>query len=235
MSKILIVDDDRNLLELLAFALSKTADHQVDKVALATQALDAWRSGRPDLVVLDANMPDGDGFELCRAARMEGLSTPVVMLTARTRDEDMAEGFAVGADDYVTKPFSPDLLIARINAVLRRAPSSASAEAPAVEPIELGAIRLLPETQEFTRGDTQIRLTPIEFRLLHLLLVNRNRVLRSDTIVERVWGRDASAEGGSLKAHIRHLREKVEVNPSQPEFIVTVPGVGYMARFSESR
>jgi len=240
MSRILIVDDDRNLLELLAFALSKTAHHEVEKVALAAQALDVWRRDQPDLVVLDANMPDGDGFELCRAARAEGLSTPVVMLTARTRNEDMAEGFEAGADDYVTKPFSPDLLIARINAVLRRAPS-AGPTVPIVDPIEVASIRLIPESQEFERDGRRVRLTPTEFQVLYLLLLNRNRVLRSDVIVDRVWGRDALLQrgagmesGGSLKAHIRHLREKVELNPSRPELILTVPGVGYMARVPET-
>jgi DNA-binding response OmpR family regulator len=233
MSRILIVDDDRNLLELLAFALTKTADHQVEKTALATQALISWREYKPDLVILDANMPDGDGFEVCRMARLEGLSTPVVMLTARTRDEDMAEGFAVGADDYVTKPFSPDLLIARINAVLRRSPASSPADEPILEPIAIGAILMDPASQDFTRNGHRVKLTPIEFRLLYLLLQHRNRVLRSDIIIDRVWGTDTSDDGGSLKAHIRHLREKVELDPSRPELVITVPGVGYMVRTPE--
>jgi DNA-binding response OmpR family regulator len=228
----LIVDDDRNLLELLGFALTKTAGYEVEKVQFASQAMDVWRTTHPDLVVLDANMPDGDGFELCRAARLAGISTPVVMLTARTRDEDMAEGFAVGADDYVTKPFSPDLLLARIQAVLRRTPQS-DPVTPSVEPIVVGDLRLDPETLEFERSGSRAKLTPMEFKLLYLLLENRNRVLRSDVIVDRVWGRGAG-EGGSLKAHIRHLREKVELNPSKPELIVTVPGIGYLAKVPEA-
>lgn len=229
MSKILIVDDDRTLLELLGFTLKETAGHDVIKVALAAEALEVWRREKPDLVVLDANIPDGDGFEICRSARAERLTTPVVMLTARTRDEDVSQGFAAGADDYVTKPFRPDLLMARINAVLRRS-TAPPPDAVGIEPISVGSLQLDPRTQEFVRGDKRVRLTPIEFRLLHLLMLNRNKVVRSDAIVDRVWGRDAYSESGSLKAHIRHLREKVEVNPSRPEFIVTVPGVGYMVR-----
>jgi two-component system alkaline phosphatase synthesis response regulator PhoP len=184
-------------------------------------------------VVLDANLPDGDGFEICRAAREEGLKTPVIMLTARTRDEDITQGFAVGADDYVTKPFNATLLLARIGSVLRRT-GPVAPESLALEELKVGAVTLEPQSQEFVHRNRRAKLTPTEFRLLHLLLSNRNKVLKSDTIVERVWGRDgAAAESGSLKSHVRHLREKVEVNPSLPELIVTVPGVGYMARVAE--
>ena len=228
MSKVLIVDDDRNLLELLGFALS-TDGHEPVKVDSATGAIDAWRAARPDLVVLDVNLPDGDGFDICRDARAAGLTSPVIMLTARTKEEDMAQGFAVGADDYVTKPFSPKLFLARVSAILRRSGPLGS-EAPALEELSVGDMELEPQSNEFVRRDRRVRLTPTEFRILHLLLSNRNLVLASDVIIERVWGRDDGAEGGSLKAHIRHIREKVEINPSMPVLIVTVPGVGYMAR-----
>lgn len=229
MSKILIVDDDRSLLELLAFALSREG-FDVVKIADGSQAIDAWRRETPDLVVLDANIPQIDGFDICRSARSDfNLHHPVIMLTARTREEDIAQGFAVGADDYVTKPFSPRLLLARINAVLRRSTPS-PALTLGVEELTVGALKLDPQSQEFVHKNRRARLTPTEFRLMHLLLLNRNHVLRSDTIVERVWGYDATADSGSLKAHIRHLREKVETNPSRPELILTVPGVGYMCR-----
>ncbi len=229
MSKILIVDDDRNLLELLGFALSREG-FEVIKIYDGRVALDAWRRELPDLVVLDANIPDCDGFEICQVARRD-FSTPVIMLTARTREEDMAQGFAVGADDYVTKPFSPRVLLARINAVLRRSTPS-SAQNLGAEELAVSGLRLDPQRQEFVRNGRRARLTPTEFRLMHLLLLNRNNVVRSDTIIERVWGYDARGDTGSLKAHIRHLREKVESNPSRPELIVTVPGVGYMCRLA---
>jgi len=231
MSKILVVDDDRSLLNVLGFALDLKG-FEVVKVSEGRQALSTWRMEDPDLVVLDANLPDSDGFEICRVARHEEhLVTPVIMLTARTRDEDVAQGFAVGADDYVTKPFSPELLLARMTAVLRRSGGQPADGAP-LEQLVVGSMRLDPDRQEFVRKGKQVRLTPIEFRLMHNFLKNANTVLRADRIVERVWGRDAQPEGGSLKAHIRHLREKVEANPSRPELIVTVPGVGYMCRVS---
>jgi DNA-binding response OmpR family regulator len=235
VSKVLIVDDDKSLVDVLGFALSNVAGFEVVKVTEGKEAVDVWRREHPDLVVLDANMPDSDGFDICRVARSQhNLTTPVIMLTARTRDEDMAQGFAVGADDYVTKPFSTGLLLARMNAVLRRAAPSVGGTQPSEEPLIVGSLRLDPQVNEFSRGGHAVRLTPIEFRLLYLLLSNRNQVLRSDAIVERVWGRDAPGEGGSLKAHIRHLREKVETNPSRPELIITVPGVGYMGRVPET-
>ncbi len=229
MNKILIVDDDKNHLELLAFALNLKG-FDVTKVFDGNAALDAWRRTNPDLVVLDANIPECDGFEICRMARRE-FNTPVIMLTARTGEEDMAQGFEVGADDYVTKPFSPQLLLARIAAVLRRS-SAAGVQSLASEELIHGDLKLDPQSQEFIRRGKRTRLTPTEFRLMHVLLANRNTVVRSDSIIDRVWGNDAKGETGSLKAHVRHLREKVEDNPSRPELILTVPGVGYMCRLA---
>lgn len=232
MSKILIVDDDQNLLELLAFALTREG-YDVVKVQDGNQAIGTWRSELPDLVVLDANIPQRDGFEICRQARMDlNLHTPVIMLTARTREEDMAQGFQVGADDYVTKPFSPRLLLARIGAVLRRGVPTGS-QSLGTEQLSVGGVQLDPSKQEVERNGKRSRLTPTEFRLMHLLVQNRNQVVRSDTILERVWGYDARGDTGSLKAHIRHLREKVETYPSRPELILTVPGVGYMCRLRD--
>lgn len=232
VTKILIVDDDKNLLELLAFALSREG-FEVVKIHDGNEAIDAWRRERPDLVVLDANIPERDGFEICQVARAD-FNTPVIMLTARTREEDMAQGFSAGADDYVTKPFSPRLLLARINAILRRS-SPAAGQTLGVEEMEVDGIKLDPQNQEVIRKGKRARLTPTEFRLMHLLLVNRNSVLRSETIIDRVWGYEARTDSGSLKAHIRHLREKVEDSPSRPELIVTVPGVGYMFRSGDGR
>ncbi len=232
MSKILIVEDDRSLLELLGFALSGEG-FEVVKVYDGNQAIDTWRREQPDLVVLDANIPERDGFEICEVGRRE-LSTPVIMLTARTSEEDMARGFAVGADDYVTKPFSPRLLLARIHAVLRRASTAGTpAVAPALEEIAVGDLTLDPQRQEVIRRGKRIKLTSTEFRLLHLLVTNRNAVVNSETILDRVWGPEGRTDTGSLKAHIRHLREKVELNPSLPELIVTVPGIGYLCRLAD--
>lgn len=232
MSKILLVDDDESLVDVLGFALKNVGGFEVVKVTAGAGAVDVWKREYPDLVVLDANLPDADGFEICRLARDEfKLSTPVIMLTARTREEDMTQGFAVGADDYVTKPFSTGLLLARIHAVLRR--SATAPETPTLERLKAGSLELDPDSLELVRRNKRFSLTPTEFRLLHTLLSNANQVLRNDAIVERVWGRDAANERGSLKTHIRHLREKVEETPSHPSMIITVPGVGYMGRVSE--
>jgi two-component system response regulator VicR len=231
MAKIMIVDDDETLLGVLEFALSREGFEPVC-IADSRKALDQWRRETPDLVILDANMPEKGGFEILQIARSE-MNTPVVMLTARAAEADMAQAFISGADDYVTKPFSPQLLIARINAILRRTAPGAGQNL-GVDELEIGNLKLNPHTQEFINGTRQVRLTPIEYRLMHLLLLNPNKIVKSETIIDRVWGFDARESTGSLKAHIRHMREKVEDNPSRPQIIVTVPGVGYMAKLPSS-
>jgi len=221
--KILVADDDRDLVDLLTYWLK---GHSFDVVRAfdGEQAIIKWREDKPDLVILDVEMPKLDGFEVCR--RMSGESTALVLfLTCRDREVYEVRGLDLGADDYLRKPFAPKQLLARIRALTRRA-----AVAPHVSPnslVTVGPITLDPMRHEVMRNGVKVRLTPTESRLLHLLLTHSGQVLTTDIIVERVWGYDDSGDTGLVKTHIRHLRQKVEPEPSTPQFIVTVPGVGY--------
>jgi len=221
--KILVADDDRDLVDLLRYWLRA---HGYDVVSAfdGEQAIARWRDSKPDLVILDVQMPKLDGFEVCR--KMSGESTALVLfLTARDREEDEIHALDIGGDDYLRKPFSPRQLLARIRALGRRvtaAPHLSSTSAVSVGPIGLDSMR-----HEASRNGIKVRLTPIESRLLHLLLTHSGQVLTTDVIVERVWGYDDVGDTSLVKTHIRHLRQKIEPEPNVPQFIVTVPGVGY--------
>src|SRR6266446_7109881 len=165
-----------------------------------------------------------DGFEVCRQMRSE-TNSMVLILTAHDREDDEIRGLEMGADDYLRKPFSPRQLLARIKAIMRRSTSSkgsSSSSAVTVGPVTLDAMR-----HEVVRDGTKVRLTPTESRLLHLLITHTGQVLTTDMIIERVWGYDEVGDSGLVKTHIRHLRQKVEPNANSPQYIMTVPGVGY--------
>lgn len=221
--RILVADDDRDLVDLLTFWL-RGHGYEILRAYDGEQAIARWRDGKPDLVILDIEMPKVDGFEVCR--RMSSESTALVMfLTHRERERDEIHGLELGADDYLRKPFSPAQLLARLRALTRRArttPSVGGATTITVGPITLDSMR-----HEVTRDGIKVRLTPIESRLLHLLLTHSGQVLTTELIVERVWGYDGTGDTGLVKTHIRHLRQKIEPEPNTPQFIVTIPGVGY--------
>jgi DNA-binding response OmpR family regulator len=221
--RILVADDDRDMVDLLTFWL-KGHGYDIVRAFDGEQAIAKWRETKPDMVILDVEMPRVDGFEVCR--RMTGESTALVlMLTCRDKEQDEVHGLELGADDFLTKPFSPRQLLARIRALARRA-----AAAPTVRGntnVAVGPINLDPMRHEASRNGSTVRLTPIESRLLHLLLTHSGQVLTTDLIVERVWGYDDAGDTGLVKTHIRHLRQKVEPEPNNPQYIVTVPGVGY--------
>ncbi len=170
-------------------------------------------------------MPKLDGFEVCRQMRTE-TNSMVLILSALDREDDEVRGLELGADDYLRKPFSPRQLLARIKALMRRSSStrgtSGSSSSITVGPVTLDAMR-----HEVTRDGVKVRLTPTESRLLHLLISHTGQVLTTDMIIERVWGYDADGNSGLVKTHIRHLRQKVEPDPNSPQYIMTVPGVGY--------
>lgn len=220
--KILVADDDRELSELLSFALTR-AGFEVVKAADGEQALSVFAETQPALVLLDYTMPKLDGLEVCR--RLRAVSTvPIIMLTVRNQEEDIVHAFALGADDYVTKPFSPKQLVARVKAALRRG----SHFAP--NTLTVGDMQLYPERHEVNRsGIGTIRLTPLEFRLLHTLVLNRGQVMSAQTLVAEVWGYDEPVGDRTLlKGLVRRLRQKVDVDPAQPSLIKTVAGVGYV-------
>jgi DNA-binding response OmpR family regulator len=194
-----------------------------------SQGWERFQKEGPELVVLDANMPGMDGMEVCRRIR-EHSSTPVIMLTARTDESDVVNALGLGADDYITKPFSPKNLMARARAVLRRAQAFSGASTSTGEIVNAGDLVLDLRTRTLTRSGEEIRLTPLEFKILNYLMVNRGRVLTNAGIVEHVWGFSGAGNEDLVKVHIHRLRQKLERDPQNPEYVRTVPGVGYLVK-----
>ena len=221
--KILVADDDRDMVDLLTYWL-RGHGYDIVRAFDGEQAVARWRESRPDLVILDVEMPKMDGFDVCRKMSSES-NALVLFLTCRDHEADEVRALDLGADDYLRKPFAPRQLLARIRALSRRATSAPhinSSSLVAVGPISLDSMR-----HEATRNGAKVRLTPTESRMLHLLLTHTGQVLTTEVIVERVWGYDDAGDNGLVKTHIRHLRQKIEPEPNMPQFIVTVPGVGY--------
>ncbi len=221
--KIMVADDDRDMVDLLSYFL-KGHGYDVVRAFDGEQAIKRWRETLPDLVILDLQMPKLDGFEVCRQMRSE-TNSMVLILTARDHEDDEIRGLEMGADDYLRKPFSPRQLMARIKAIMRRASNTrgtSNTSTVTVGPVTLDAMR-----HEVTRDNVKVRLTPTESRLLHLLITHTGQVLTTDMIIERVWGYDEAGDSGLVKTHIRHLRQKIEPDSNNPQFIMTVPGVGY--------
>jgi DNA-binding response OmpR family regulator len=219
--KILVADDDRELGEILSFALTR-AGFEVVRAMDGEETLEQFATAQPALVLLDYSMPKLDGLEVCRRLRAQS-AVPIIMLTVRSAEEEIVRAFELGADDYVTKPFSPKQLIARIKAALRRSGTSATVA------LSVGGIRLAPERHEAILGGGEtIRLTPLEFRLLHILMLNRGQVMSADALVEQVWGHEEHVGDRTLlKGLVRRLRQKVDVDPEKSSLIKTVAGVGY--------
>ncbi len=230
--KILVVEDEPVLLETLAYNLTKQG-YQVATAADGHVAVELARQQEPDLVVLDVMLPGIDGFEVCRILRQE-MNVPILMLTARTDEVDKVVGLEVGADDYLTKPFSMRELLARIKAQLRRVrllreefTASPPSGPPQQHAIRFGDLTIDPDRREITRGDEILHLKPKEYELLFYLAQNRGRVLSRDQILEHVWGWDYTGGSRTVDVHVRWLREKIEVDPAEPDRIITVRGVGY--------
>jgi DNA-binding response OmpR family regulator len=220
--KVLLADDDAYLLDITFYALRRDGFNVVT-AADGQQALNRWEEERPDIVLLDVNLPKLNGFEVCRRIR-QAAETPIIMLTARSEEEDVIKGFQLGADDYVTKPFSARQLAARMNAALRRAQAH-SYERP-VREVCVGDLVLNVDSHEVTKGGMPAQLTPLEFRILHLLAMNEGRVIPYSRLVEYAWGYD-SGDSSLLKTHIYHIRKKLELPRTGPGSIRSVSGVGY--------
>ena len=220
--KVLVVDDDADLLDLTSYALRREG-FTVIPASDGQQAVQRWESETPDLVVLDANMPKMNGFEVCRKIR-QGSSTPVIMLTARGDESDILQGLQLGADDYVTKPFSAKQLVARMRAVLRRC--QADPYRQPVSQLTVGDLMLDLQSHEATKGGEPVQLTPLEFRILYMLAMNEGRVIPYARLVEYAWGYDGG-DSSLLKTHISHIRSKLGMVGDQPGGIKAVPGVGY--------
>jgi two-component system response regulator MprA len=223
--KILVVDDERAVRESLRRAL-ELEGYEIELAEDGRQALDRLaREDQPDAVILDVLMPGVDGLEVCRTLRSQGSRLPVLMLTARTQVEDRVEGLDAGADDYLTKPFALEELLARVRALLRRSGDDGASG----DRLSFADLELDPGTREVTRGDERIELTRTEFSLLELFLRNPRQVLTRSVIFERVWGYDFGFASNSLDVYIGYLRRKTEAS-GKPRLIHTVRGVGYALR-----
>ena len=222
--RILAVDDEPRYLEIIRFNL-ETAGYRVSSAATGEEALDALAGDEPDLVVLDVMLPGLDGFEVCRQIR-EHSSCPIIMLTAKGAEEDKVRGLRLGADDYVTKPFSAQELLARVEAVLRRARPPEAGEQPAT--ISIGDLRIDQQRKQVVQGEREVRLSPTEYRLLLCLALDAGVVLARDDLLTRVWGTAYKGEDEILRVTLWRLRHKLEEDPSAPRYIVTRPGLGYM-------
>lgn len=222
-SRILLVDDDALMRRSLSFNLER-ADYEVVTAASAEDALAIARNRPPDLVLLDINLPGMDGLDALREFRRK-MSMPIIFLTARRRELDEVLGLELGADDYVTKPFDPDVLLARIRAVLRRAQRADSR--PHLDKIIAGDLVIDPAAYTVTIGGKPLELTGREFDLLQVLALDAGHVLSTDDLLNRVWGAEFIGEPQNVYVHIRWLREKIEEDPQNPQRIVTVRGAGY--------
>ncbi|HHV07216.1 MAG TPA: response regulator transcription factor [Firmicutes bacterium] len=223
--KILVVDDEPTIVEFVRINLEK-AGFEVLEAGDGETALKLAASEQPNLVVLDIMLPGKDGFEVCRELRRT-TSVPIIMLTARDDDIDKILGLELGADDYLTKPFNPRELVARIRAILRRVDRANKID---TEVIAQGRIQLDLDRHQVTAGGKSVDLTPKEFELLELLMKNPGRVFSREMLLERLWGYDFFGDSKTIDVHIRRLREKVEEEPSSPTHILTVWGVGYKFR-----
>ncbi|MFF4394502.1 response regulator transcription factor [Streptomyces sp. NPDC001480] len=226
MKRVLVVDDDPTVSEVVAGYLGR-AGFAVDVAADGPAAMAVATAQPPDLVVLDLMLPGMDGLEVCRRIRETG-PLPVIMLTARGDEEDRVLGLEVGADDYVTKPFSPRELVLRVESVLRRAGAVAAAvrTAPATAGLRTGPLALDPRGRRVTRRGVELALTIREFDLLEFFLRNPGRATSREELMHRVWGWEFG-DLSTVTVHVRRLREKIEDDPARPRLISTVWGVGY--------
>lgn len=229
-ARLLAVDDEPNIRELLSTSL-RFAGFDVVAAGNGREALTAAEEHNPDLAVLDVMLPDMDGFTVTRRLRAAGRHFPVLFLTARDDTKDKVTGLTVGGDDYVTKPFSLDEVVARIRAVLRRTQPMDDDDAV----IRVDDLELDDDAHEVRRSGTSIELSPTEFKLLRYLMLNPNRVLSKAQILDHVWEYDFNGDASIVESYISYLRRKVDTDPDAPALIQTKRGVGYVLRTAEKR
>ncbi len=227
-TRVLVVDDEPSITDLVATVL-RYEGFEVDVAANGWDALRKAGAFGPDLVILDIMLPDHDGFEIHRRLRDRGLDVPVIFLTARDATEDKVRGLTLGGDDYVTKPFSLEELVARIRAVLRRTGGGSREEAPR---LRFADLEMDEDSHEVRRGSTLIELRPTEYNLLRNLLLNPKRVLSKQQILDHVWHYDFGGESNVVETYISYLRKKIDA--AEPHLIHTVRGVGYVLRLPSS-
>ncbi|HEY7418926.1 MAG TPA: response regulator transcription factor [Ktedonobacteraceae bacterium] len=222
--KILVVDDDKKTVDLIRLYLERE-QHQVLVAYEGREALEIARQRSPDLIILDWMLPSVDGLDVCRILRAES-SVPIIMLTARSTEEDKLLGLDLGADDYVTKPFSPRELVARVRVVLRRSPQE---DEPAC-PLQAGQLTIDFTAHEVWRDGEPVRVTPKEFKLLKVLAREPGRAFSRGELVDRVFGLGYEGFERTIDVHLMNLRKKIEADPNHPTYLLTVYGVGYKFR-----
>lgn len=230
---VLVIDDQENIIEFIKLGL-KYEGFVVESAVDGQQGLDAAQRLMPELIILDVMLPGIDGLEVCRRLRANPTTQdiPILMLTAKDDVRDRIAGLDTGADDYLTKPFSFEELVARIRAILRRQHRARGEEGDAThgQVLQFEDLQLNTSTREVTRGSRQIELTATEYNLLHLFMSHPRQVLDRQTILNRVWGYDFLGETNIIEVYVRYLREKIEDSPSTPRLIQTVRGVGYVLK-----
>ena len=228
MTLVLVVDDDQDLAEMLGIVLTG-AGIDVEMVSRGDEALEAFHETNPDLILLDLMLPGMDGVEVCKQIRAESM-VPIVMLTARGETQDVVAGLEAGADDYIVKPFRhPSELVARIRTRLRRS------TLPSTGQISVGDLKIDMVAHEVTRGGKMILLTRLEFELLAALAKEPGRVFTREALLSEVWGYHHSTDTRLVNVHVQRLRSKVELDPDNPEIVLTVRGVGYRAGSTSSK
>jgi DNA-binding response OmpR family regulator len=220
-TRVLLIEDDERIRTAMRMALEHEG-HKVEEAASGEEGLRVFADQPVDVVLIDLMLPGVDGFEVCRSLR-RGSDVPIIMVTARADSHDVVAGLEAGADDYLTKPFVPKELSARIRALMRRVRS----EPPTPSRLAFGDVEVLPDEGVTRRAGEEIHLTRTEFQLLCELAANPNRVLGREELLERVWGYDYFGDGRLVDVHVRRLRTKIEDDPAEPRHIVTVRGMGY--------
>jgi DNA-binding response OmpR family regulator len=229
--RILLVDDEQPIQTLLSFPLQRDG-YEVVQAADGREALERFDEQIFDLVVLDVMLPRMDGLEVCRRLRAKGETVPIIMLTAKSEEIDKVLGLELGADDYITKPFSMREFRSRVKAALRRS-GMARHDADDERPIETRGLRIDPGKRTVARNGDVVPTTYVEFEILAALARSPGRVFTRDMLLSRVWGDSAYRDPRTIDVHIRHLREKIEADPKEPEYLFTVRGVGYRFRDEE--
>lgn len=228
---ILVVEDEASITTLLKYNLERVG-YEVLVAVDGKEGLELALKESPDLILLDIMLPTMDGMEICKELRSRKNNIPIIMLTARDNEFDKVLGLELGADDYMTKPFSPRELIARVKAVLRRF-QSASPEQEKQKVFHVGNLKVYPERYEALLDDIPLEFTPKEFELLVYLLENKNRVLTREQLLSAVWNYDFVGDTRIVDVHISHLRDKIEENSRKPKYIKTIRGIGY--KFEEPK
>lgn len=226
--KVLVVDDEQSIVTLLKYNL-ETAGYIVEVAYDGEEALEKVNEIQPELIVLDVMLPKKDGIEVCKTIRSDKNLVPILMLTAKDDEFDRVLGLELGADDYMTKPFSPREVVARVKAILRRSKFASEIEKADVddEDILIENIRIRPEFFEVYKDDELLELTPKEFELLLYLIERQGRVITREHMLNSVWNYEFAGDSRIVDVHISHLRDKLEENPKQPKLIKTVRGLGY--------